>query len=101
MSRTEYRLGPLEVRKQLLLVESELNRAQLANECAALGDHCRGLSGEFAPLIASITTLVSGVKAVKDLWSERRGTRGSMFATLVGAVRTGVSAWSALRGRSR
>ena len=101
MSRTKFKLSPLAVRKQLLLVESDLNRAQFANEYAALNDQVRGLTGEFQGLISTATALVSGVQAVRGLWSERRENKGSWFSKLFNVVRSGASAWSAFKSRPR
>jgi hypothetical protein len=46
MSGKNFHLTPLESRKQLLLVESELNRAQLLNELRDLSTEIQHLKGQ-------------------------------------------------------
>jgi hypothetical protein len=61
-------MSPLESRKQLLIVESEINRAQLAGDMAVLtagvrafADHARSLSS----IVSSVAALVTGLAAFR------------------------------------
>ena len=63
-------MSPLETRKQLLIVESELNRAQLAGDVAALRADIRALSHR-AKSIGSIASTVAA--AVSVVTAFRRG----------------------------
>jgi hypothetical protein len=61
-------MSPLQSRKQLLIVESEINRAQLAGDMAVLtagvrafADHARSLSS----IVSSVAALVTGLAAFR------------------------------------
>jgi hypothetical protein len=62
------RVNPLETRKQLLIVASELNRAQLAGEIAALTAGIRALrdrAGSIGSLVSSTAMLLADLAALK------------------------------------
>jgi hypothetical protein len=59
-------MTPLESRKQLLLAESELNRAQLIQEWEAMADEVHALArriGTFGSVAAAVTSLIVGLTA--------------------------------------
>jgi len=98
------RVNPLESRKRLLIAESELNRAQLAQEWVALTAGVRTLTGRvksFGSIASAAALLVAGLAAF------RRGRRGDadvkpswLQMALKGAQAAG-SIWLAFRRRSR
>ena len=60
------RLNTLESRKQLLIAESELNRARMLDDATALKAEVCGLSNRlisFRTIVASAAALVSGLSA--------------------------------------
>ena len=106
------RLNPLESRKQLLIAESELNRAQMAGDMAALTAGVRTFTDRaksFGSIASSAAVLVAGLAAfrrnkpagadAKPSWatnhSQRRRTD---FHLLAGVPLTGSgSGWSLIR----
>ena len=61
-------MNPLELRKQLLIAESELNRAQLAGEMAVLTTGVRTLTAcakSVGALASAATLLVAGVSVFR------------------------------------
>jgi hypothetical protein len=87
----------LEARKQLLLVESELNRAEWCSDCAALKDEVDGLVNEGRSFFTTASFVFAGFKAVRGFWSERRQAgeedRPGVFALLIKLIKTGASIW--------
>jgi hypothetical protein len=62
------RLNPIESRKQLLLAESELNRAQMMERIAALSADVRAIGNRaqsFDSIASSAAVLVSGLSAFR------------------------------------
>ena len=62
------RLNPLESRKQLLIAESELNRAQMVGDMAALTAGVRTLTDRaksFGSIASSAAVLVAGLAAFR------------------------------------
>ena len=95
-------LSPLELRKQLLIAESELNRAQLSEEWQRMAHGVRNLAHRartIAALASSATLLVAGVTA---LWRGPRtaGTvKSSWFQKILNGARLASTIWFALRAR--
>ena len=101
MFRTKLRLNPLDERKQLLLAESEVNRIQLATECAALSEQLQVLGAVFRPLLSAAGWLISGVRAGRGAGSENPGKQGSTLWTVLDALHSGLSLWNAIKPRPR
>ena len=62
------RMNPLESRKQLLIAESELNRAQLVGDMAVLTADIRTLTDRaksFGSIASSVAVLVAGLAAFR------------------------------------
>jgi hypothetical protein len=62
------RLNPLESRKQLLIAESELNRAQLAQEWQAMADDVRSLAGQartISVVASAMVSLIAGLASFR------------------------------------
>ena len=101
MAGEKSQLTPLETRKQLLLVESELNRVQL-------GDELRDFKNEILRLkhqvfeMGSITALATAFSAAGRAISHRdEGDETSWISTLLNCARAGTSLWRLFRSRWR
>jgi len=57
-------MNPLASRKQLLIAESELNRAQLVQECQTMRDEVHAIAsraGNISTIASAVATLLVGV----------------------------------------
>jgi hypothetical protein len=104
MLRENPHVKPLQLRKELLVAESELNRAQLVEEWQAMTDGVRTLGAR----VKSISTLASGAALVAAAVSAyRRGrasTNGAKSSWLQMALKGAKIAgpiWLALRSQAR
>ena len=98
MSRTNTQLTPLAARKQLLLVESEVNRAQLAGDWLALAAQLDGWKHKLDSLTSTASAVFAGVETIRGTFA--RG-KSSLISTLFNAARSGLSLWGNLIARSR
>jgi hypothetical protein len=100
-------LTPLESRKQLLLVESELNRAQLLNELRDLKHeihHFKSQVQTAGALVSSAAKLATTFSAIGSAFIHRNtGENGksSWLSTLINGARTGATIWAALRSQRK
>ena len=96
-------LTPLESRKQLLLVESELNRVQLVNELHELKgefNHLKNRVQAVGSVASSAVKLATTFSAIRSAFTHRnddKNEKSSWISTLVSGARTGVLLWGALR----
>ena len=98
------RLNPLEARKQLLVAESELNRAHLLEEWHAIGDELHNLAGRAKTIsaFASATAfLIAGLAALRRAKAGPDGPKRTWFRTLLGGAQFAASLWLARRTRPR
>jgi hypothetical protein len=106
MSRKTTELTALQTRKQLLLVESELNRLQLTAEWQTLK---AGLDQK-ARQVAAVSSMIESAAKIgtsftgffDDLGGDDKKSgdkKSSWISRMVGGVRSGFSLWSALRSR--
>jgi hypothetical protein len=80
------RVNPLELRKRLLISESELNRAHLAREWVAMTVGIRTLGGRvksFGALASSAGLLVGGLAALRRGKPRSSGVRLSWLQTIL------------------
>ena len=103
MSGKTSQLSPLESRKQMLIAESELNRAGLSEEWQAMA-HGVGDFAHRAKTVAAWTSsaalLVAGVTALRH-GPPRTGTaKSSWFQKILKGVRLSSTLWAAFRPRS-
>ena len=95
-------MNPLESRKQLLIAESELNRAQLLAEAAALTAGVRALTDR-AQSIGSITSsaavLMSGLAAFQRGRSAGAVAKTSWLRSVVKGAGLVSNLWLAFRSR--
>jgi hypothetical protein len=97
-------VNPLQLRKKLLIAESELNRAQLAGEWQAMTDGVR----TFGARVKSISTLASGAALVAAAVSAYRrgsasanGAKSSWLQTALKGAKVAGSLWMAFRAQGR
>ena len=102
MSGKESHLSPLASRKQRLIAESELNRAQLSEEWQTMAHGVRDLADRVKTISAwasAAALLVAGVTALRR-GSPAPGTaKSSWFQTIVNGARLASTIWLAYRAR--
>jgi hypothetical protein len=97
-------MNPLESRKQLLIAESELNRAQLAGDGAALTAGVRVLTDRaksFGSIASSAAALVAGLVAFRQGKPLGVGAKPSRLQTILKGAGVMSTVWLAFRSRSR
>ena len=96
----ESHVSPLEVRKQLLIAESELNRAQLSEEWQTMAHGVRDLA-HWAKTIAawapSAALLVAGLAAFRRRKPAPAPKNSSWFQRILNGVRLASTIWFAFR----
>jgi hypothetical protein len=88
----------LEVRKQLLILESGLNRAHLVADAAAIGTGARALSRQAdsaSSLVASSVVLATGLVNSPRRKSAGAGDRSSILHSAIKGVSLIVTLWLA------
>ena len=102
MSRKLPHLSPLKMRKDLLIAESELNRAQLIEQWDAATEWHRRLSmgaRTVGSMASAAALLVSGVRAFRRKRDAQNGTESSWSQPIIKGVGLISSLWEALRSR--
>jgi hypothetical protein len=97
-------MNPLESRKQLLIAESELNRAQLAQEWAAMTAGVRTITDRarsFGSIASAAALLVAGLAAVRRSKAADADVKPSWWQTLLRGTRLVSTLWLALRAKGR
>ncbi len=95
-------LSPLKLRKQLLIAESELNRARLSEEWQTIAHGVRGQLGRartIAVWVSSSALLVAGVVALRRSPSAPRTARAFWLQRIWNGARLASTIWFALRAR--
>jgi hypothetical protein len=95
-------VSPLESRKQLLIAESELNRAQLSEEWHTLAHEVRDLAHRAKTIAAwasSAALLVAGITALRRGPPASGATKSSWFQRALYAARLASTIWLAFRAR--
>jgi hypothetical protein len=90
----------LEVRKQLLIAESELNRRQLREEWRMMAGGVRSLTGRAktaGSLASAAAMLIAGVVSFKRARKRAVAERPSWLRALIRAALLARSIWSRLR----
>jgi hypothetical protein len=97
-------VSPLESRKQLLVAESELNRAQLAGEMSALMAGVRTLTDRAkssGSIASSAAVLVAGLAAFRRGKPVNAEAKPSWLQTLLKGAGLISTLWLAFRSRPR
>lgn len=103
MAGKKSQLTSLEAKKQLLLVESELNRAQLLNELRDFKNEIHTLKNQveaIGSLAASAAKLAATFSAIGAAFTHRdagENGKSSWISTLLNGARTGAVLWTTLR----
>jgi hypothetical protein len=105
MSGKKNRLTPLEVRKQMLLAESELNRVQLIHEWNGLKNEIHHLMRPLrtvGAVASSVAKAGAAFSLLRRLWSRGESKeKKSWVSMLLDGAKTGASLWLMLRSRKR
>ncbi len=98
------RVNPLESRKQLLVAESELNRAQLVQEWQAMADGVRSVADRasaISSVAAATASLVAGLTSFRCARSAAQDGKISWWQTFVKGASLAGSLWTKFRPRGR
>jgi hypothetical protein len=96
--------GPLESRKQLLLAESELNRAQLLQEWRTLAGDVHALTEQAATirsLATAVATLVAGVANCRRKAAAPVAEKPAWWQTVLKGAGVVSNFWSEFRAQGR
>ena len=102
MFRKESHVSPLELRKQLLIAESELNRAQLSEEWQIMAYRTRELAHRAKAITAwapSAALLVAGLAAFRQSKVMAAEEKPSWFQRGLRGTQLAYSIWLAFRRR--
>ena len=97
-------LNPLESRKQLLLAESELNRARMADDIAAMAAGTRALADRvrtYGSLASSAALLAAGLTAFRRGKPVGGGPKRSRWQAVLKGAGLISTLWFAFRSRGR
>ena len=98
------RLKPLASRKQLLIAESELNRAQLVQEWQVMTEKVRSLTvraQSFGTIASSAAGLLAGLAAFRRDKPATSAAKPSWMKNLVTGAELISTLWLAFRSRGR
>ena len=98
------RLNPLESRKQLLIAESELNRAQLVQEWQTMADGVRSVADRtrtISFLASAAASLIAGLASFRHTRSAPAGEKPSWWQTLLKGAQLAGLLWSEFRPRPK
>ena len=94
------RVNPLELRKQLLVAESDINRVQLAADVGALSEGVRTISGRVKSVVtitSAVVALMSGLLAFQGGKTAKVETKPGWFATILENSSLIASVWQMFR----
>jgi hypothetical protein len=97
-------LSPLETRKQLLLAESELNRAQLVQEWQAMADEVRSVADRartIGSLASTAASLIAGLASARRKKSAPAAKKTSWWQSLLKGAGLVSTVWQAFRSRGQ
>jgi hypothetical protein len=93
-------MNPLDSRKRLLIVESELNRAQLVQDWQNITDDVHALAGQarsLCSLTSAATNLVSGWLSFRRKTSAPDAEKTSWLQNILKGAQLAGSLWSEFR----
>ena len=97
-------MNPLQFRKQLLVAESTLNRAQLVADVTAFAADVRSLTIRYiflGSVASSAAVLVAGLAAFQNARAKNPEVKQSWFRTLLKGAGFASTLWLAFRSRGR
>ena len=98
------RLNPLESRKQLLIAESELNRAQLVQEWQTMAGVVRSVAGRartIGSVASAAASLVASLASFRRRTSTPAGENPSWLRTILKGAGLISTVWQVVRPRGR
>ena len=104
MSGKNPRLNPLASRKQLLIAESELNRAQLVQDWQAVADEAQAVADRARTLgsvASAAASLVAGLASFRRKKSAPAGEKPSWLPTILKGAGLISAVWRAFRSQGR
>jgi len=93
---------PLESRKQLLIAESELNRAQLVQEWQTMAEEVHSLTRQartIKSIVSSVATLTAGLASCRRKASVPGAEKPSWWQTILKGAGLVGSFWSEFRSQ--
>ena len=102
MSGKEPDLSPLELRKRLLIAESEINRVQLRRDWETMAQGIRGVADRaitISSYASVVAALLAGLTVFRRSPAPAGGTRRSWVRTILEGLRVATSIWLAFRPR--
>jgi negative regulator of sigma E activity len=93
-------MNSLKSRKQLLIAESELNRAQLVQEWRTMADEVHSLTSQarsISSIASAVATLVAGLSSLRHKKSAPSAEKPSWWQTILKGVGAVGSFWQAFR----
>jgi hypothetical protein len=97
-------MNPLESRKQLLIAESELNRAQLVQEWQAMGDEVRSIADRartISSIASTAASLIAGLASFRRKKSAPVEQKPSWLQTFLKGAGLISIVWQAFRSQRR
>jgi hypothetical protein len=97
-------LNPLALRKKLLIAESEINRAQLAEQWQAIGNGTESLATRVKTVssVASVAAVLAvGLSAFRRTKSQSTAPKTSWFPMALKGAQAACSIWLAFRSREQ
>jgi hypothetical protein len=104
MSGKNPRMNPLKSRKQLLIVESELNRAQLVRDLQTVAGEIHALTcraGTISSFVSTAVSLVAGFASFRRKMSAPAIEKPSWLQTILKGAGLVSNLWSEFRSQSR
>ena len=98
------RMNPLESRKQLLIAESELNRAQLVQEWQAMADGVRSVADQartISSVASAAASLVASLASFRRKKSAPADEKPSWWQILMKGAQLAGLLWSEFRPRPK
>ena len=98
------RLNPLESRKQLLIAESELNRAQMVQEWQAMADGVHSVADRartISSIASTAASLIAGLASFRRNKSAPAAEKPSLGQTLLKGAGLISTVWQAIRSSGR
>ena len=97
-------MNPLKSRKQLLIAESELNRAQLVQEWQTMAEKVHSLTRQartITSIASAVATLVAGLSSLRHKQSAPAAEKPSWWQTILKGAGLVGSFWSEFRSQRR
>ena len=97
-------MSPLASRKQLLIAESELNRAQLVQEWQTMASEAHSLTSQartIGSIVSAAASLVAGLVSCRHKASTPTAEKPSWWQTILKGAQLAGSLWSEFRSQRR